>query len=104
MVIASYVSEFLFILITSDLLQILLRNRATDLEAKMDDGTSPLILASRHDLPELVRHLVKAGVKVNGADNQGLFEIVYPPSFYPCLLYTSPSPRDQRGSRMPSSA
>ena len=25
-------------------------------------------------------------------------------SFYTCLLYTSPSPRDQRGSRMPSSA
>ena len=24
--------------------------------------------------------------------------------FSPCLLYTSPSPRDQRGSRMPSSA
>ena len=24
--------------------------------------------------------------------------------FYNCLLYTSPSPRDQRGSRMPSSA
>ena len=24
--------------------------------------------------------------------------------FRPCLLYTSPSPRDQRGSRMPSSA
>ena len=25
-------------------------------------------------------------------------------SLYFCLLYTSPSPRDQRGSRMPSSA
>ena len=25
-------------------------------------------------------------------------------SFNTCLLYTSPSPRDQRGSRMPSSA
>ena len=25
-------------------------------------------------------------------------------SNYHCLLYTSPSPRDQRGSRMPSSA
>ena len=25
-------------------------------------------------------------------------------SFRVCLLYTSPSPRDQRGSRMPSSA
>ena len=26
------------------------------------------------------------------------------PAEEPCLLYTSPSPRDQRGSRMPSSA
>ena len=26
------------------------------------------------------------------------------PKVYLCLLYTSPSPRDQRGSRMPSSA
>ena len=25
-------------------------------------------------------------------------------NLYGCLLYTSPSPRDQRGSRMPSSA
>ena len=25
-------------------------------------------------------------------------------TLYVCLLYTSPSPRDQRGSRMPSSA
>ena len=27
-----------------------------------------------------------------------------PDDIYVCLLYTSPSPRDQRGSRMPSSA
>ena len=27
-----------------------------------------------------------------------------PPHVNICLLYTSPSPRDQRGSRMPSSA
>ena len=27
-----------------------------------------------------------------------------PSEQYTCLLYTSPSPRDQRGSRMPSSA
>ena len=25
-------------------------------------------------------------------------------NYWTCLLYTSPSPRDQRGSRMPSSA
>ena len=28
----------------------------------------------------------------------------YKGDIYTCLLYTSPSPRDQRGSRMPSSA
>ena len=28
----------------------------------------------------------------------------FPGLFASCLLYTSPSPRDQRGSRMPSSA
>ena len=31
-------------------------------------------------------------------------EIMGAGKFSPCLLYTSPSPRDQRGSRMPSSA
>ena len=36
----------------------------------------------------------------------GAAEQIYdaPQSLYTCLLYTSPSPRDQRGSRMPSSA
>ena len=29
---------------------------------------------------------------------------VEPDQYRPCLLYTSPSPRDQRGSRIPSSA
>ena len=29
---------------------------------------------------------------------------IYLRVLYACLLYTSPSPRDQRGSRMPSSA
>ena len=29
---------------------------------------------------------------------------VYKPFRYPCLLYTSPSPRDKTVSRMPSSA
>ena len=34
-----------------------------------------------------------------------LLDVIVNPEFsYPCLLYTSPSPRDQSGSRMPSSA
>ena len=39
------------------------------------------------------RELTEIKIKSKGS---GLFMI--------CLLYTSPSPRDQRGSRMPSSA
>ena len=34
----------------------------------------------------------------------GLFAVSVGMPFFACLLYTSPSPRDQRGSRMPSSA
>ena len=41
-----------------------------------------------------VQACLRAGGKHNDLENVG----------YTCLLYTSPSPRDQRGSRMPSSA
>ena len=38
-------------------------------------------------------------------DNMALLHVTLDPGHYTnCLLYTSPSPRDQRGSRMPSSA
>ena len=42
----------------------------------------------------------QATLKKNAAEN-AFFKEVYE---HICLLYTSPSPRDQRGSRMPSSA
>ena len=35
---------------------------------------------------------------------EGYGDYVMKPDLATCLLYTSPSPRDQRGSRMPSSA
>ena len=38
------------------------------------------------------------GLVYEGCSRLGLFGVSG------CLLYTSPSPRDQRGSRMPSSA
>ena len=44
------------------------------------------------------REIVLTGVNIGDFGN-GTTE-----TFYDCLLYTSPSPRDQRGSRMPSSA
>ena len=39
-----------------------------------------------------------------GEDGGTLAIAIQTDSLYTCLLYTSPSPRDQRGSRMPSSA
>ena len=45
----------------------------------------------------LARRLVENGVKFIEVDDGGW-------DSHGCLLYTSPSPRDQRGSRMPSSA
>ena len=39
-------------------------------------------------------------IEVEGENTHHMIEA----SFKGCLLYTSPSPRDQRGSRMPSSA
>ena len=44
----------------------------------------------------IMQHIEEAGV------HSGDSACSLPP--YSCLLYTSPSPRDQRGSRMPSSA
>ena len=37
-------------------------------------------------------------------DSKNHFRVLMGDEEYHCLLYTSPSPRDQRGSRMPSSA
>ena len=58
---------------------------------------------SVHDKLTIARHLDDLGV--------GFIEGGWPGAnpkdtefFKLCLLYTSPSPRDQRGSRMPSSA
>ena len=41
------------------------------------------------------------GLEVKDADGNTVFSLSWSET---CLLYTSPSPRDQRGSRMPSSA
>ena len=50
-------------------------------------GSTPIFLAAFHGRSAVVRLLLSSRASPNI-----------------CLLYTSPSPRDQRGSRMPSSA
>ena len=60
-------------------------------------GTGDLVgLCSNRDVdtPALLIGIMKSGAGYVPLD----------PDYPVCLLYTSPSPRDQRGSRMPSSA
>ena len=51
--------------------QILLRNRATNLNSRMYDGTTPLILAARLAIEGMVEDLINADVDINSADDQG---------------------------------
>ena len=58
---------------------------------------------------EWVKHAKEKGFNVHTKDHQNLEDIKKMYSIKPeyrscCLLYTSPSPRDMRRSRMPSSA
>ena len=53
------------------MLQILLRNRATNLNAKAYDGTTPLILAARLAIEEMVDGLINAESDINAPDNNG---------------------------------
>lgn len=51
--------------------QILLRNRATNLNARMHDGTTPLILTARLAIEGMVEDLITADADINAADNSG---------------------------------
>lgn len=51
--------------------QILLRNRATNLNARMHDGTTPLILSARLAIEHMVENLINADSDINAADNSG---------------------------------
>ena len=51
--------------------QILLRNRATNLNARTNDGTTPLILAARLAVEGTVEDLINAEAEINATDEYG---------------------------------
>lgn len=58
-------------------LQILIRNRATDLDARMHDGTTPLILAARLAVEGMVEELINCHADVNAIDDFGKVSLFY---------------------------
>ena len=53
---------------------------------------------------EREREVVRNEIRQRGGSPEGLIMPLTLEAIYPCLLYTSPSPRDRTRSRMPSSA
>uniref|UniRef100_A0AAQ6IFM0 Notch receptor 2 n=1 Tax=Anabas testudineus TaxID=64144 RepID=A0AAQ6IFM0_ANATE len=51
--------------------QILIRNRATELDARMNDGTTPLILAARLAVEGMVEELIHCHADINAVDDHG---------------------------------
>ena len=66
----------------------------------------PILLAKKSRLTELFIEYFHVKMSHSGVCNvlSELRQLVWIPHCYSCLLYTSPSPRDKRQSRMPSSA
>ena len=65
----------------------------------IEEGRRLLELGQAHQIKIQVGHVERFNPAF-----LALSEHELAPMFIDCLLYTSPSPRDQRGSRMPSSA
>ena len=88
--------------------------------SKREQLVADFVLSNLEVLPQLSQHEIAESAHVSvatvnrfcqslGCDGFRDFQITLAQSIavslqYLCLLYTSPSPRDQRGTRMPSSA
>ena len=70
-------------------------------------GSGEKAFVAGADISEFADFSVEEGALLARKGQEDLFDFVEnlsTPVIAACLLYTSPSPRDQRGSRMPSSA
>ena len=62
------------------------------------------LLFTKNPKKELIDAISSWWVTLHGHSNQYIADAIFNQSKKLCLLYTSPSPRDKRQSRMPSSA
>ena len=77
--------------------------RFTNIDVARDSRHIQLSDQALFDFPWLFVQQVGRS-QINNNEKRQLREYLLRGGFMVCLLYTSPSPRDQRGSRMPSSA
>ena len=83
-----------------------------DLTIQAADSAGEISLDDEANLVQIVCSDTAVETEIEDINNNGLLQTSATVAFggqspavgFSCLLYTSPSPRDQRGSRMPSSA
>ena len=84
-----------------DIVQLLLQSGA-HVNHRNKAGNTPLLEACSQGHVPVANYLLEHGSKIDAPTETTLDSALT--WACTCLLYTSPSPRDQRGSRMPSSA
>ena len=79
---------------------------ASDDEEEAESGPDPIIAAQRFGAVADQMEITRKALKKHGRHNKAAIAelLALADLFMPCLLYTSPSPRDGLLSRMPSSA
>ena len=71
----------------------------------LEDPTNGNSLNNLYNLNEIAKYIGRLTVRHSSPDGINQVTLELGSTFIVgCLLYTSPSPRDQRGTRMPSSA
>ena len=83
------------------------RETVGDLDILVDSKQAEQVMDHFAGFSEITSVIVRGSTKMSVRledEFQVDLRVVPKDSFGACLLYTSPSPRDQRGSRMPSSA
>lgn len=68
--------------------QILIRTRATDLDARMYDGSTALILAARLAVEGMVEELITCHADVNAVDEIGMCTLTCLSLFFPLICNT----------------
>ena len=87
----------------------MLKLKVNDIEVEVEEGLTVLQACEKAGA-EIPRFCYHEKLSIAGNCRMCLVEMEKSPkpiascAMPACLLYTSPSPRDQRGSRMPSSA
>ena len=72
-----YIVFIAYLIIPCVYFQLLIRSPNCKVDARMNDGTTPLIQAVRTEVGEMVEELIRCEADINAADNNGTKKVYY---------------------------